>query len=327
MVDAWFRLGQHEATSAPAYSVRPMHEHKGAWSAAWGIVALLCGGGALTWYLTARSPNSGLPIWPAYVLGAIALASLYGVFATLSGWWPWREPPVQDVVRPVDEPVHDDAPPAPVRQVSSDEDRRLEQQQLGRQLLTELAANRERIRGAERERRGWTRNRSLRSTRYHEWSRSRATAESPANDALRRFYVWADTMNHRFADGEANEEVSIGQVMRGPGLDLEGTDSSGLDTGLSLLVQAEEALRTSLARPITHGDLKRNAIETSYRLIDESQHGEITGERLVQALGIDPNDRKAVMQLYHALFAAKEEGSLRCDFPGGMRLPNRIRRP
>jgi hypothetical protein len=134
-------------------------------------------------------------------------------------------------------------------------------------------------------------------------------------------------MNHRFADGEANEQASIGQVMYGPGLDLENTDCSDLHSGLLLLAQAEEALRTSLARPVGHAELKRDAIETSYRLIDESQRGEITREQLVQALGIDPNDRKAVMQLYHALFAAKDEGSIRCDFPGGMELPYRIRRP
>ena len=134
-------------------------------------------------------------------------------------------------------------------------------------------------------------------------------------------------MNHRFSDGEANEQSSIGQVMYGPGLDLESTDYSELNSGLLTLVEAEDALRTSLARPVRHAELKREVIETSLQLIDESERGEITGEQLVQALGIDLNDREAVMQLYHALFAAKDEGSLRCDFPGGMGLPYRIRRP
>jgi hypothetical protein len=288
---------------------------------------VLFGGGAFAWYLAARAPKSGLPMWPTYLLGAMALVGLYAVFAPLREWWPWGLRDRQPDERPAEGRVHDDAPSAPARAATSDEDHQLELQQLGRQLLTELATNRERIQRAQQEKRGWTRLRSLRSTRYHEWSRSRATVDSPANDALRRLYVWAETMNHRFADGEANEQASIGQVMHGPGLDLESSDYSNLQSGLLALVEAEDALRTSLARPLGHAEVKREAIETSYRLIDESERGETTGEQLVQALGIDPNDRKAVMQLYHALFAAKDEGSLRCDFRGGMGLPYRIRRP
>lgn len=76
----------------------------------------------------------------------------------------------------------------------------------------------------------------------------------------------------------------------------------------------------------THAELKKQAIETARQLIDDSPDGQTTGEDVARALGIDLNDDPAVNQLYHALFTANDEGSLRGDFPGGMQLPYRIRR-
>lgn len=139
-------------------------------------------------------------------------------------------------------------PAAPSTPPSSNaEERRLELLHLGGLLLTELATCGDRILRAQQGNRGWTRNRALPSAAYNNWSRSRVTAtESAANEALRRFYVWADATNHRFADGEANEEASIGQVMYGLGLGLEGRDFNDLNTGRSLLTEAENALRATL---------------------------------------------------------------------------------
>jgi hypothetical protein len=71
-----------------------------------------------------------------------------------------------------------------------------------------------------------------------------------------------------------------------------------------------------------HAELKADVIATSLRLIDESTPGETTGDTGRLELGLEPN----APGLYDAFFAAKEEGSLRCDFPGGMQLPYRVRR-
>jgi hypothetical protein len=57
-------------------------------SAAWGVVALLTGGAAVTVWVTADSAGSQFPIWPAYVFGAVAIVALYMIFASLSGTWP-----------------------------------------------------------------------------------------------------------------------------------------------------------------------------------------------------------------------------------------------
>jgi hypothetical protein len=72
-----------------------------------------------------------------------------------------------------------------------------------------------------------------------EWSRSQTTtSETTVNDAVRKSWVWADAMNHRFDDGEANEQASIGQVMHGRGLDLQGADYNDLaSTALRGLVR------------------------------------------------------------------------------------------
>lgn len=59
-------------------------------SAAWGIVAVLFGGGAITVWQTAVAPGSRFPILAVYVFGFVGAAGLYMCFATLWGWWPVR---------------------------------------------------------------------------------------------------------------------------------------------------------------------------------------------------------------------------------------------
>ena len=73
----------------------------------------------------------------------------------------------------------------------------------------------------------------------------------------------------------------------------------------------------------SHGDLKQQVIATALRLIDESEHGQIEGADVAQALGIDPSDSA----LYSAFREACDQGYLRCDFPGGMEIPGMVRRP
>jgi hypothetical protein len=50
------------------------------------------------------------------------------------------------------------------------------------------------------------------------------------------------------------------------------------------------------------------------------------GITMVQALGIDPNDRKPVMRLSHALFAAKDKGRAGVHHPGHL-TPERDSKP
>jgi hypothetical protein len=59
-------------------------------SAAWGVVAAVSAGGAISVWIAAASPGSHFPIWPAYLLGLIAVTGLYMCFAALGGWWPAR---------------------------------------------------------------------------------------------------------------------------------------------------------------------------------------------------------------------------------------------
>jgi hypothetical protein len=56
-----------------------------AWSAAWGVVALVLGGGAVASWV---APRSGFPDWPAPVLSALTVGALYVCFACLIGIWP-----------------------------------------------------------------------------------------------------------------------------------------------------------------------------------------------------------------------------------------------
>jgi hypothetical protein len=73
----------------------------------------------------------------------------------------------------------------------------------------------------------------------------------------------------------------------------------------------------------THSDMKQQVIDTSLRLIDESERGQIEGSEVAEDLGMDPEDSA----LYNAFREACDQGYLRCDFPGGMQIPHMIRRP
>jgi hypothetical protein len=46
------------------------------------------GTGALAVWIAATSPGSKFPIWPAFVLGVVAVIGLYLCFAMLHSWWP-----------------------------------------------------------------------------------------------------------------------------------------------------------------------------------------------------------------------------------------------
>jgi hypothetical protein len=58
-----------------------------------------------------------------------------------------------------------------------------------------------------------------------------------------------------------------------------------------------------------HGRLKTVAIKPALRLISEGENGETTGADVARQLDLVEDDSA----LYHALMAAKQEGSLQCD--------------
>jgi hypothetical protein len=49
------------------------------------------GAGTFAWWLAAAPVHSGLPVWPAYPFGAVALAGFYCTFAPLVRLPPFRE--------------------------------------------------------------------------------------------------------------------------------------------------------------------------------------------------------------------------------------------
>ena len=63
---------------------------RGGLSAAWGVVAVVFGGGAAATWIPAASPESKFPAWPAWILTAITVGALYLCFASLLGTWPSR---------------------------------------------------------------------------------------------------------------------------------------------------------------------------------------------------------------------------------------------
>jgi hypothetical protein len=68
-----------------------MDDHRLGWSAAWGIVALVCVAIGTPWdFFAASSPHKDILLWPVYGFGLIALVALYCVFAPLIGLPPWR---------------------------------------------------------------------------------------------------------------------------------------------------------------------------------------------------------------------------------------------
>lgn len=55
---------------------------------AWGVLAVVLGGGAVATWLTALSPGSGFPAWPGWTLSALTVCAIYMCFASLFGKWP-----------------------------------------------------------------------------------------------------------------------------------------------------------------------------------------------------------------------------------------------
>ena len=62
---------------------------RGGLSAAWGVVAVVLGGGAVATWLSAVSPGSRFPVWPGWTLSALTVAAIYMCFASLFATWPF----------------------------------------------------------------------------------------------------------------------------------------------------------------------------------------------------------------------------------------------
>lgn len=65
-------------------------DRRPAWSAAWGVTAVILGGGAAAAWIAALQPHSGIPRWVAFLISGLTAATLYLCFGSLAGWWPWR---------------------------------------------------------------------------------------------------------------------------------------------------------------------------------------------------------------------------------------------
>ena len=57
-------------------------------SAAWGVLAVVLGAGAIYTSQLANTPNPTFPIWPTFLFGGMAAVALYMCFVTIWGWWP-----------------------------------------------------------------------------------------------------------------------------------------------------------------------------------------------------------------------------------------------
>jgi hypothetical protein len=68
-----------------------LQEHKTEWSTVGGVVTTLAGGGTYAWWIAATPAHSGLAVWPAFVLSAVALSGAYLMLAPLVGLPPWRD--------------------------------------------------------------------------------------------------------------------------------------------------------------------------------------------------------------------------------------------
>jgi hypothetical protein len=53
-------------------------------------MATICGTNAVAWAIGAATPNTHLPIWPAVLLGAVALAGAIVLVTALLRVWPFR---------------------------------------------------------------------------------------------------------------------------------------------------------------------------------------------------------------------------------------------
>lgn len=61
---------------------------RAAWSAAWGVVAVVLGSGLIASWTVAATPGSKFPVWPVFTLTALTAVALYASFAHLAGRWP-----------------------------------------------------------------------------------------------------------------------------------------------------------------------------------------------------------------------------------------------
>jgi hypothetical protein len=68
--------------------VMDVTRRRAAWSAAWGVVAVVLGGGAIASWTAAAAPGSKFPVWPVFTLTALTAIALYVSFAYLAGRWP-----------------------------------------------------------------------------------------------------------------------------------------------------------------------------------------------------------------------------------------------
>jgi hypothetical protein len=69
-------------------------DQRAAWGTAGGVVTATTGTNAAAWAVGATASGSHLPLWPAYVFGAMAVVGLYVVVAVLLGWWPLNRLPL-----------------------------------------------------------------------------------------------------------------------------------------------------------------------------------------------------------------------------------------
>jgi hypothetical protein len=69
-------------------------EGRGARSAAWGVLAVVFGGGAFAVWQVAIAPKSTVPLLAAYIIGAVGAIALYMCFATILNWWPTHARPL-----------------------------------------------------------------------------------------------------------------------------------------------------------------------------------------------------------------------------------------
>lgn len=76
-------------------------------SAAWGVVAGILGGGAFAIWTTASPPHSRFPAWSAWIPGGLAACAVYMCFAYALGIWPAGRSRTGRASVIIDEPLPD----------------------------------------------------------------------------------------------------------------------------------------------------------------------------------------------------------------------------
>ena len=64
-------------------------DSRAAWSAAGGVLTVVCGTNAVAWAAASAPTHSALPAWPAYAFCVIAVCGLYAAVAPLLRIWPF----------------------------------------------------------------------------------------------------------------------------------------------------------------------------------------------------------------------------------------------